>query len=230
MSGEVFVKTAIAKARNESLSDQTRPLTLRERNKLDKRNRIRKSARRLFLRKGFDRATTREIAEQAEVGLATLFLYASDKRDLLFLIFNEELDELATTAFSDLSADLSFLDQLLAAFRQFYAYFGIEPELSRSLLKELTFYTTGMQSERFQQSRAHTLAKLSELVSRAKLQKRITCKVNNDLIARAIFNIYACEIRRWLSHDRPKTERGIEELRQQFRLLIEGLCPKERAT
>ena len=45
----------------------------------------------LFLQKGFDDTTTRAIALRAGVGLGTVFLYAPTKRDLLFLIINEEL-------------------------------------------------------------------------------------------------------------------------------------------
>ena len=34
----------------------------------------------------------RQIAKRAHVGLGTLFNYAEDERDLVFLIFNEELN------------------------------------------------------------------------------------------------------------------------------------------
>ena len=66
-------------------------LGLREQNKLDKRQRIRAAARELFSKHGYDSATLRQIARRAHVGLGTLFNYAQDKRDLVFLIFNEEL-------------------------------------------------------------------------------------------------------------------------------------------
>src|SRR5690606_35807052 len=63
---------------------------LRERNKREKRARIERAARELFERKGFEAATARAIAARARVGLGTLFLYARDKRELLFLVFAEE--------------------------------------------------------------------------------------------------------------------------------------------
>ena len=44
------------------------------------------AARELFLAKGFDNTTIREIALRAGVGLGTVFVYAKNKRDLLFLI------------------------------------------------------------------------------------------------------------------------------------------------
>ncbi len=43
-------------------------------------------------------ATLRQIATRAHVALGTLFNYAQDKRDLVFLIFNEELSPLTDEA------------------------------------------------------------------------------------------------------------------------------------
>jgi AcrR family transcriptional regulator len=61
----------------------------REKNKIDKLNRIKEAARELFLSKGFDDATTRAIASRAGVGIGTVFIYADNKRDLLFLVAND---------------------------------------------------------------------------------------------------------------------------------------------
>ena len=58
----------------------------RERNRQDKRERIRDAAEDLFNECGYDAATTRDIAHRAGVSLGTLFNYADDKRDLIFLI------------------------------------------------------------------------------------------------------------------------------------------------
>ena len=88
------------KITNETSEDIVSGLRQRERNKLDKLRRIKAAARELFLEQGYDNATTREIARRAEVGLGTLFSYASDKRDLLFLIYNDMQEALTRTAFS----------------------------------------------------------------------------------------------------------------------------------
>jgi len=64
---------------------------LRERNKADKLKRIREAATELFLEKGYDNTTTRAIAHRAGVGMGTVFVYAPTKRDLLFLIVNDDL-------------------------------------------------------------------------------------------------------------------------------------------
>ena len=76
------------------LNPASRPMGQRERNKIDKLRRIKDAARELFIEKGFDDTMTREIAIRAGVGLGTIFIYAANKRDLLFLIVNDELENI----------------------------------------------------------------------------------------------------------------------------------------
>ena len=56
--------------RRPSRSPNDGPLGLREKNKTEKLLRIKAAARKLFIQKGFDEATTREIAQLAEIGRA----------------------------------------------------------------------------------------------------------------------------------------------------------------
>ena len=67
----------------------------RELNKQDKLRRIKAAARALFIGRGYDETSMREIAQRAGVALGTPFSYAADKRDLLFLAVNEELEDAA---------------------------------------------------------------------------------------------------------------------------------------
>src|SRR5215472_8899406 len=83
---------------------------LREQNKIDKRRRIGEAARALFIERGFDDTTTREIALRAGVGIGTVFTYAENKRDLLFLIANDDLDEVSRKAELGLREGASCLD------------------------------------------------------------------------------------------------------------------------
>ena len=85
------------------LDPAPRPIGQRERNKLDKLRRIKDAARELFIEKGFDDTMTREIAIRAGVGLGTIFIYAANKRDLLFLIVNDELENIAKEAGASVS-------------------------------------------------------------------------------------------------------------------------------
>src|SRR5262249_17850036 len=57
------------------------------------REQVRRAAFELFSSVGFDETTTQAIAERAGVAAGTVFLHASDKADLLFLVMHDRLDE-----------------------------------------------------------------------------------------------------------------------------------------
>lgn len=195
----------------------------RERNKLDKLQRIKASAKALFAEHGFDRATTRAIAKRAHVGLGTLFNYADDKRDLVFLIFIDELDRLADEAFGSVDPRQPLIEQLEAAFAHYYRGFGGNARLARILLQELTFYSHGRLAADFQRSRSRTVGFIEQLVARAQRDGRIRADVDTAFIALSIFFIYSGAVRWWIAGDRPRPKRGIAELRRLLELHIGGL-------
>src|SRR5262245_11642237 len=110
-------------------------LPRRERNKHDKLRRIKSSARALFLQWGYDDATMREIALRAGVGLGTLFSYATDKRDLLFLIYNDQHEVLAQAAFARKGRGTGFVGDVVSFFAGSYRFFAKQPEFIRVVLR-----------------------------------------------------------------------------------------------
>ncbi|GLW98286.1 TetR/AcrR family transcriptional regulator [Microtetraspora sp. NBRC 16547] len=71
---------------------ENKPLGLRERSRRETLNRIRKAAVELLAEKGYEQITTREVAQRAEVGEATLFRYVSSKHELLLLVIGDKMD------------------------------------------------------------------------------------------------------------------------------------------
>lgn len=67
----------------------TVPPGRRERAKQDKHARIFSAAAALFAEHGFERVTTQQIAERADVGAGTLFRYAATKGELFLMVYNE---------------------------------------------------------------------------------------------------------------------------------------------
>src|SRR5665647_3504331 len=130
-----------------------RPSGLRERNKLDKLRRIKDAARALFIAKGFDDTTTREIALRAGVGLGTIFVYAENKRDLLFLIINEHLEKVTQNADESIDPPASLIDNLMTVAKLHYQFFGEQPALSRFALREMIFYDPGAPASPSQTTR-----------------------------------------------------------------------------
>lgn len=196
---------------------------LRERNKAEKRQRIRLAARELFSEHGYEQATMRQIARRAGVALGTLFHYAQDKRDLIFLIFNEELALVTAQALQAPQPDQTFLDQLLAVFATHYYFFGREPVLSRILLRELLFYSEGVQAGEFLGIRGQLMTGITEVVRAAQAGGSIVRDQDPGLIARSIFFVFSGHIRWWIASPVPRPYTGLADLRQMLDLQISGL-------
>jgi AcrR family transcriptional regulator len=196
---------------------------LRERNKADKLRRIQRAARELFVEKGYDNTTTREIAERADVGLGTIFAYAADKRDLLFLIFNSEIETVFKEGQRQAQQEPTLLRQLVAHFRSYYAFYAQQPALSRFMLRELMFYQTGKEARRYQDGRKRLLRSLEELVARAQAEGHLGRAEAPGVIAQAVFAIYAWEVRRCVSVDDPDVEAGLVRLHRMLALLVDGV-------
>ncbi|MCX7154315.1 MAG: TetR/AcrR family transcriptional regulator [Proteobacteria bacterium] len=199
----------------------------REQNKLDKAGRIRDAASSLFKKHGYGSATMRQIAQRAHVGLGTLFNYAEDKRDLVFLIFNEELAGLtdAALAAEDKGPGADMISRLLALYRSHYEYFGSRPELSRILLQELTFYSSGKQAAAFLQTRRRLIAGIEAIVRGAQRGGEITADEDPQFIARHLFFVYSAAIRWWIAGPRPEVKAGLADLRRLLDLQVNGLAP-----
>jgi AcrR family transcriptional regulator len=213
------------KRARRGIKEAAAPLGQRARNKRDKLNRIKNAARKLFVLKGFDDATLREIAARAGVGLGTVFLYAADKRDLLFLIANEGLEEAIAAGKAAVQSDAALLDNLLVVFRHQYAFFARQPSLSRLVLREMTFYESGAQARAFQATRDALIALIGGTVAQAMQQGRIAAAETPQLVGWTIFCIFQVELRRWVADDDLDLRQGLNRLRRTLNVCITGLKP-----
>lgn len=195
----------------------------REEKKLETRERIRRAAAELFARHGYGAATMRQIAERAHVGLGTLFNYAEDKRDLVFLIFNQELSAITDVALAAPRPGQSIVEQLLAVFQVHYGWLAANPVLARILLQELTFYSSGKQAATFHGIRKRLIDGIEALVEKAQRSREIQSREKPEVIARAIFFLYSASLRWWIAAPQPDPDKGIADLRRLLRLQFEGL-------
>lgn len=202
---------------------------LRERNRMDKLARIKSAAKELFNELGFDSATTRAIAERAHVGLGTLFNYADDKRDLVFLIFNEELDRITDAAFDAVDPRGSLAHQLASVFDVFYREFAANTTLSRILLQEMTFYSRGRLAGDFQRSKRRTIGFIEKLVAAAQRAGQLSASEDPAEIALSLFFLYSGAVRWWIAGERPNPKKGIEALERMMELHLRSIVPAGKA-
>jgi AcrR family transcriptional regulator len=209
--------------------NSTSPLPgLRERSKRERRLRIEAAARDVFREKGFEAATTREIAARAGVGTGTLFVYARDKRALLRMVFRDALEYLTESAFATVPVAAPLIEQLVHVFSPRYAFWGDDPRLSRHAV-------TATFGARFEgdgdvsdvSPAVHALNdRLIELIARNQRAATVAADVRPELLARLILDVYYNENREWIADRDPGVEAGVARLREVLELALRSFTPE----
>lgn len=207
----------------------------RERSKQDKRMRIINAARDVFNEKGYDAATTREIADRADVAAATLFVYAQDKRDMLFMLINDALDSIMEKSRETIPESASFVDKVMHLFNRQHEYFATELNVARAAVRE-SFYWTPVQLERsdaeslpaeaarFAERHRRGLQHLADLVTTEQQEGRFRSDMVPARAAWLIVSTYRAETLRWLQDREPKPVVIRRELSELLQLLVEGMA------
>jgi AcrR family transcriptional regulator len=203
-------------------------ISLREQNKLEKNERIRRAARELISKYGFDQATLRQIANRADVRLGTLCHYAQDKRDLAILICNPYLAEVLDLALKAQRPNEPLIDRAVESYGPRYESFGKDPAISRNVLKELVFYSEGKQAETFLRTRWRIIPAIETMARRE--QKTGIVKSTQDAlrITHLIFLAASGSIRWWIAWPFPEPNAGLAELRRLPELPFRCFGPRSQ--
>jgi len=111
----------------------------RERNKQEKLVRITSAARELFAEHGVDDVTTQQIADRADVGSGTLFLYAKTKAELLLLVQNSTYATSLEKGIAEAERIVDVLDAVLVIVRRIVECNRIQVDNGRTYLREIVF-------------------------------------------------------------------------------------------
>lgn len=214
-------------SRSRPLRKATRTPGKREANKVDKLNRVKRAARELFTTVGYDEATTRQIAKAAGVALGTVFTYATTKRDLLFLVSNDLLDEARHVAEASFQRNRSVQHNFVAFCAVFYRVLHAQPELSKLVFRELLFYDSGIHSMRARANRARTLKSIEALVVNARESGEIRLLESPKFIAWLLFSVFQAENRRWLALERRDLSEGLSHLWRSVAIVLNGISVKQ---
>ena len=212
-------------ARIDRPTDKAAPGGRRERNKQQKRDRIKTAARKLFSAKGFAATTTQEIAREADIGTGTLFLYVQSKEEVLVLVFRDDMDRVCDEAFAALPRNASLLEQLVAVYGAMIRFHGRNQGLARVFVKEVLFVGEGLR-----RSIAEFVNSLEgrwvTLIEAAKQRGELAADVPAAILAENCFAAYLLLLQKWLGLGGPlATVEHIARLRQSFELQLRGLQP-----
>jgi TetR/AcrR family transcriptional repressor of mexJK operon len=104
---------------------------------LQKRNALIESGRTLFIEKGYEQTTAKEIASHAGVATGTFYRYFSDKRQLLMSLLENRIDSLMPPEPTWLADDPeSQISTLLAAYDERLKRMGLQRVLPELLHKD----------------------------------------------------------------------------------------------
>jgi len=121
------------------MTPTTAPLGRRERNKMEKRDRIIAAAGSLFAERGVDEVTTQEIAERADIGTGTLFLYAKTKGELLLMVQNAHYAEALSVGLARAESTPDPLAAVLEIIRPVVECNRVQVDNGRTYLREMAF-------------------------------------------------------------------------------------------
>jgi AcrR family transcriptional regulator len=117
----------------------TQPLGRRERNKQAKLERITAAASELFAAHGVDEVTTQQIADKADIGTGTLFLYAKTKGELLLLVQNSSYVDALVEGRAAAEGIPDALDAVMAIVRPVVECNRTQIDNGRTYLREIVF-------------------------------------------------------------------------------------------
>lgn len=201
----------------------TTVMSLRLQHKLDKRERLRRAAFELFTERGFDATTTKAVAERAGVATGTVFLYAKDKADLLFLVMHDRLASTVDDRFATLPKG-PLLDRLMHVFAGIFAMYGEHPAIAIAFVRELP----GAKGTNADQVNALTFAflhRIAGLVREAQDQGELAPSIEPLRAATNVFTLYFGALLGWISGF-TTLEAALEPgLRSSLALQIRGLLP-----
>ena len=215
---------AVVPAKKPKAPKADKRLGVRELSKQESQHKIMVAARELFAELGYDRATLRQIAAKAGLTVGALFNHVTDKRDLIYLIFNEEVSTVVDLALMSPRPYQTLAAKLRSIAEHYYRLFASEPVLSRILLSEVVVMSPGMHLDRYLLYRDKLMHGYEALVTEAQSSGEIKSTEDPEVISRCLFFVFAASIRWWLaSSSRPEWREGLRDFDRTVRLQMDGL-------
>ena len=196
---------------------------VRQRSKQERQRKILLAAREAFAKHGYEAAELRQIARAAGLSAGTIFNYVTDKHDLIYLIFNDEIEELNRKALAAPQPWQTFVEKMVSVTEPYYRLYALDPVLSRILLGEVLRQTPGLHLARWLSIRARFLEGIGTIVAEAKACGEICSPESAEEIARYIYFSFTMALRYWLESSQPDWRTGVQAFERVLRMKMEGL-------
>jgi len=198
------------------------PTSLRAQSKLKTRRRVLDAARQLFMERGYEAATIRDIASQAGLSTGAVFASFVDKTDLFNAVMAEDFQRQVEHLRDAAKPDAKVEEAILAVFEAGYRFHGAQLPLLQAAVS--LSWSNGLGGE-FGDRPSFGLAMeaLTEILSRGVETGELKATPEQlRLTAEVLWDAYVGNYRRALFDDW-SVERLVERVRQQIQLVLSGL-------
>ena len=198
------------------------PTSLRAQSKLKTRRRVLDAARQLFMERGYEAATIRDIASEAGLSTGAVFASFVDKTDLFNAVMAEDFQRQVEHLREAAKPDAKVEDAVLSVFEAGYRFHGAQLPLLQAAIS--LSWSHGLGGE-FGDRPSFGLAMdaLSEILSRGVETGELKASPDQiRLAAEVLWDAYVGNYRRALFDDWTP-ERLVERVRQQVQLVLAGL-------
>lgn len=165
--------------------------------KAETREQIRAAAWDLFRSKGFDATTTQAIAKRAKVAAGTVFVHASDKADLLFLVMHDRLVEVVEDRLASVPEG-ALVERLMHVFRGLFAMYAEHPGVAAAFVKHLPG-ARGPNAQRMWTMTFGFVHRMGMLVAEGQASGEIGRDIEPFAAAQNVFALYFAALMSWLN-------------------------------
>jgi len=207
---------------SKPLPESEVPTSLRAQSKLKTRRRVLDAARQLFMERGYEAATIRDIASQAGLSTGAVFASFVDKTDLFNAVMAEDFQRQVEALRGAGKPDAKVEDAVLAVFEAGYRFHSAQLPLLQAAVS--LSWSHGLGGE-FGDRPSFNLAMdaLSEVLLGGVETGELKASPDQiRLAAEVLWEAYVGNYRRAL-YDDWSADRLIERVRQQIQLVLAGL-------
>ncbi len=196
--------------------------TRRAEQKAKTRELILESATELFDKLGYEKTTIRAVAKGAGVGLGTVMSHFPDKRSLLVGTVLDFWQDTEQRVYNSLPQNTNIRDLFLFITTEFYKAYAAKPDLSRTLLRELSF-VEGQLAERPWAKVDEMLKLATMMVEQGKQAGEIRADADASSVGLALFANYMFVLHIGLSEPEVKVNNMVNMLKALTDQLYKGI-------
>jgi AcrR family transcriptional regulator len=202
-------------------SEADAPTSLRAQSKLKTRRRVLDAARRLFMERGYEAATIRDIASAAGLSTGAVFASFLDKTDLFNAVMAEDFTRQVENLKNAILADGKVEDAVMAVFEAGYRFHGAQLPLLQAAIA--LSWSHGLGGE-FGDRPTYSLAMeaLTDALGKGVERGELKAGFDPRLVSEVMWDSYVANYRRAV-FDHWTVDRLNERAREQVRLVLQGL-------